>query len=110
MNLWAIVTGAIVAITGLLGSVVLVFKARPEVRKLKTDGTAALLSATTATGAELADEVRSLRADVTRLWQAQHATQERITVHLRWDAKVVDAVRELGGDIADPPPLYPEGT
>jgi hypothetical protein len=105
----ALISGIVVAATGLLGAVVLVIKARPEARKLKSDGTANLLTAASSAGAELADEVREQRGEISKLWQAQRDQEARITKHLRWDTKVVDTLRELGGEISDPPPLYPEG-
>lgn len=109
MNIWTIVTGVVVAVATLVSSIVLVAKAKPEARKLGADSTAALLSATTATGAELAGQVAELQGETRKLWQAQREQEERVTAHLRWDAKVVDTLRELGGEISDPPPLYPEG-
>jgi Tfp pilus assembly protein PilN len=108
VNFWTVAGGVVVAAATLITAVVLVFKARPEARKLKTDGTAALLSATTATSAELADQVAELQAETRRLWQAQRAQEQRITDHVRWDRKVVDTLRSLGGEITDPPPLYME--
>lgn len=110
MNFWTVAGGVVVAVATLITAVVLVFKARPEARKLKTDGTAALLSATTATSAELADQVAELQKETRRLWHAQRAQEQRITAHVRWDQKVVDALRSLGQEISDPPPLYMEET
>jgi uncharacterized protein YoxC len=105
-----IISGIIVAVASFLTAVVLVLKARPEARKLKSDGTAALLTATSATGAELADQVAELQSETRKIWRAQREQEARINEHIRWDKKVVEAVRDLGGTIAEPPPLYQEAT
>ncbi|WP_318305997.1 hypothetical protein [Amycolatopsis solani] len=110
MNAWAVVGGLVVAFGSLITAVVLAVKARPEARKLKVDGTAALLNATTATSAELADQVAELQAETRRIWRAQAAQEQRITAHVRWDRQVVDTLRSLGGEIDDPPPLFLEPT
>jgi len=110
INAWTVGASVLVAVAALITAVVAVLKARPEARKLKTDATAALLTATTATTAELAGQVAKLHAETNRLWDAQHAQERRITEHVRWDREVVDTLRNLGGQISDPPPLYPEGT
>ncbi|MEA5367721.1 hypothetical protein VA596_49880 [Amycolatopsis sp., V23-08] len=109
MNGWALGTGLVVAVASLITAVVLLIKSRPEARKLKVDGTTALLNATTATSAELADQVTELQAETRRLWQAQHAQEVRVSAHLRWDRQVVETLRDMGADIADPPPLYEAG-
>ncbi|WP_194236458.1 hypothetical protein, partial [Streptomyces acidicola] len=51
--------------------------------------------------AEVRQEVKALRAEQTK-------QDRRIAAHLRWDRQVVGALRDLGGSIADPPPLYAE--
>lgn len=109
MNLWGLI-GTVLGGPTVIGGFRLLLKARPEARKLKSDGTARLLDATTKTGTEMAEEVRDQRREIQKLWEAQRGTEARITKHLRWDAKVVDTLRGLGGEIPDPPPLYPEGT
>ncbi|MEV6876245.1 hypothetical protein [Amycolatopsis sp. NPDC051128] len=110
MNAWTVGGGVVVALASLITAGVLVVKMRPESRKLRADATAALLTATTATTTELAGQVAKLHAETNRLWEAQHAQERRITDHVRWDRQVVDTLRSLGGEISDPPPLYPEGT
>lgn len=100
-----IISGIVVAVASFLTAVVLVLKARPEARKLKSDGTATLLTATTATGIGYAEQVTDLQAEVSKMWRSIRQQDERIRLHVRWDHRVVEALGRLGEAIDEPPPL-----
>lgn len=56
------------------------------------------------TRAMIDDAQRDL-ADLQR-WNKAHA--ELMELHAQWDAQVVHVVRQLGGNIDPPPPLFPD--
>lgn len=51
------------------------------------------------------DTAQTEVADLQR-WMKHHA--ELMELHAKWDAQVVHVVRELGGNIEPPPPLFPD--
>jgi hypothetical protein len=106
MPAWLQWGGGATALATIIGMFIALAKVRPEVKKLKTDGATALVAAATTYSTELSDQVTELQNETRKLWQAQRAQEQRITAHVRWDSKVVETLRELGGEIADPPPLY----
>lgn len=106
--------------TGVLGivtAVVVLFKARPEVGKLKAD-TAKVFTEASATFAATVNaqmvEVRAELAEVKKKLRDREEREDRqerlLLVHERWDYDVAHQVRQLGGHVSDPPPLYPDPT
>ncbi|WP_435070452.1 hypothetical protein [Amycolatopsis thermoflava] len=90
-------------------------KARGENRKVNADAAQILVTTAAASAAayaedlaEVRNEVKELRAEQRREQDARRRQDERIAAHLRWDRQLVDALRDLGGTITDPPPLYAE--
>jgi len=102
---WGWLGGAAAVLTAFGTALTLFIRARPEARKIKADGTVALLNATTATSAEQADQIQELFAETRKLWNRQRRTEQLIDRHISWDRRVANTVRDLGGTIEDPPPL-----
>lgn len=56
---------------------------------------------------DLGEEVAHLRKEVHRYRTEQGAMWTQLRTHEKWDFDVARQVRGLGGDVDDPPPLYP---
>ena len=104
--------------TGLLGivtAVVIVFKARPEVKKLKADTAKVFTEASAGLVASVNLQMEGMRAELAEVKQKLREREERedrqerlLLVHERWDLDIAHQVRQLGGHVSDPPPLYPD--
>ncbi|MFJ8818215.1 hypothetical protein [Amycolatopsis thermoflava] len=88
-------------------------KVNAEAAHVSADAAQVLVNAATASAAAYAEhltevrkEVKELRAEQRREQDARRKQDARIAAHLRWDRQLVDALRDLGGSISDPPPLY----
>ncbi|MFD4196612.1 hypothetical protein [Amycolatopsis thermoflava] len=83
-------------------------KARSDARQMNAAATKDLVAAANDSAAAWQQDVEDLRGELRKLWAGQRKQDERITAHLRWDRHVAEQLRELGGTVPDPPPLYGE--
>lgn len=91
--------GGIAGVTSLL-------QVRPNARKLRADAAAVL---TDSSGRLLTDALRRierLEQQLDEQDRQKHAQDRRLLRHERWDIAIAEQVRELGGSVADPPPLF----
>lgn len=102
---------------GLLLAVTALAKARPEARKVNADAAKVFTDASATFAVTVNAQMDGLRAELAevkqKLREREHREdrQERLLlVHERWDYDVAHQVRQLGGHVADPPPLYPDPT
>lgn len=84
---------------GFLTMAVSALKVKPEARKMRQDGTAALMTSTGALLAGVQNEMHELRTEVRSLKEAGR-------VHSRWDNQVVRQLSAAGIEVPDPPPLW----
>ena len=98
------ISGGVGALIAVATMIVALLKVRPEIKKLKSDGGAALVTAATASAAEMFDQIGDLRKEVSKLWDSQRLMYQRLNDHSVWDDKVLRAHPELG----PVPSLYPE--
>lgn len=87
-----------------------VIRARSESRKLDASAAKTLVATANDSAAEWQKDLAEIRTEVRELRAEQRRQDNRIAAHVRWDRQVVDTLRELGGTISDPPPLYAEET
>lgn len=106
--------GAVAGTGGVLIAVAALIKARPEIRKTNadatkvlTDSSVSLATRTDAYAVRLESKVDSLEAKVQKLLDREDEQGRLLLRHERWDLDVAGQVRELGGQVSDPPPLYP---
>lgn len=116
---WGPWIGAIVGTTGLGTGAVALFKARPEAKRLDAD-TAKVIQETSAdmiktVRESVREDLVALRLRVAELEQDRkdrdrrdELQYRRLRVHQSWDEQIARKLRELGEDISDPPPLYPD--
>lgn len=89
-------------------------------RNRKTDAEGAVLLVNSATGyseklvkridtiSKSFDEFRREQQELNDMRTRRDRLDDQLKLaHSRWDDKMVDVVRKLGGQIEDPPPLYP---
>jgi hypothetical protein len=113
--------GGLAGLAGLGGSAIALFKARPEARKIDAEAAATLSDSSAKFATTLVEQIDKQGRAIERL-QERLAEQERkqrrqediqyqrLRLHERWDSDMADQVRRLGGDVSDPPPLYPDPT
>jgi hypothetical protein len=109
---WA---GVILGGSGLAGMVGMLLRARPEAKKLEAEGAKSLSDSAASLASGFAKDMDSLRAKVDTLEKKleerdrREDLQERLLQrHERWDFSMAEQVRQLGGMVTDPPPLYPD--
>jgi hypothetical protein len=102
---WVPIGGIAVAVAGTLISLL---KARPEARKLNSDGAAALTTGAGALVTAVQAEMHELRQEVGELRKWRRNIDLRMRAHARWDDEVVAVARASGLEIGDPPKLYEE--
>lgn len=109
---WLVIGGVI---TGLTMPFVAVLRIRPESRKLKADGAAALTTSAGAIVAAVEHEMATLRGEVTEQKRINAETarwrrglERRLRRHAAWDDHVVAMARAAGIDVPTPPVLYDE--
>lgn len=83
-------------------------RARGESRRTDAAAAKTLVATANASAAEWQKDLTEIRTEVRDLRAEQRRQEDRITAHVRWDRQVVETLRDLGGTISDPPPLYPE--
>ena len=72
------------------------------------EGGAAILTAGAGLVKETRDELIELRREVREFRSWRDGLEHRLRRHSRWDDQMVQAAREQGRDVPDPPPLYDE--
>lgn len=112
--------GAITMLGGGAGFVAFV-KARPEARKINAEAAATLGDSSVRIVQGLEEELTYLRTEVRAVKEKQNAAEReqkqreqqqyiRLRAHERWDNTIAQKLRDLGEDVTDPPPLYPDPT
>lgn len=81
-------------------------KVKPETRKMKQDGTAAVINAAGAVIGHNSTSYAALVARVAVLETRQDDTDARLERHRPWDETVARQARAAGLEIPDPPPLF----
>jgi hypothetical protein len=111
---WLSVSGYVIGSGGLLGGAVLLFKAKPEARKLNAESAKVIVDAAAALVQGVEKDIAALRTKIegleTRAEQRdvrEHQQERLLLVHERWDIEVATKLRDLGAAVADPPPMYP---
>lgn len=111
---WA---GVVLGGTGVAGMVAVLVKARPEAKKLEAEATKGVADSAASLAQGFAEDMKILRSEVAALkkkldqQEDREERQERcLIVHEGWDRSVAQKLRDLGEEIADPPPLYPNTT
>jgi len=85
-------------------------RARSDVRKTNADAAQVIVNTAATSNAEYAKDLFEVKAELRKVEQTQRRQEKLLSAHHRWDEEVVDQLRALGREIADPPPLYLEGT
>lgn len=106
-----------VAGAGGLAGIGALIQARPNARKLKADAAAVLNDSSGRLLAEALKRIDHQGAAIDRLEKQlaererqQHAQDRRLIRHERWDIAIAEQVRQLGGSVGDPPPLFHDAT
>lgn len=109
---WAGLAGSVLSVGGM---VAVLIKARPEARKLQADATKGVADSAAALAQGFAEDMKTLRSEVAALKKKldeqedrEERQERRLILHEQWDRKVAQRLRDLGEDINDPPPLYPD--
>lgn len=102
-------------VAALITAIALLLKARPESRKTNADAAKVIQDASADWVKGVREDMAALRSRVAELEQAQRAQAARdasqatrLRLHERWDQRIAEQVREFGGSVSDPPPLYPD--
>lgn len=105
------IVSGIVALGGLLGGLRMLTLARSINKKTNADAAQVLSSASANYAEGIAEDMAQLRREFDaflREQQRRDREQDRLhRDHARWDFSAAQQIRDLGGVIADPPPLYP---
>lgn len=111
-------------LAALITALVLLVKARPENRLKNAEAAKVIQDASADWVLGVSEDLKALRAS-DRTLRAKVATLEqerdqrkrrddlqerRLRKHETWDRNVAEQLRELGGSVTDPPPLYPDPT
>lgn len=106
----------IAALGGLAGMGSLL-QVRPNARKLRADAAAVLTDSSGRLLAEALKRIDDQGAAIERLEEQladrerqQNAQDRRLIRHERWDIAIAEQVRQLGGQVGDPPPLFHDAT
>jgi hypothetical protein len=104
-------------LAALITALVLLVKARPENRLKNAEAAQVIQDASADWVKGVREDMSALRGRITELETAQRAQEARdaaqatrLRFHERWDRNIAEQVRELGGHVSDPPPLYPDPT
>lgn len=112
---WAAWAGLALGGTGIAGMVGVLLKARPEAKKLESAATKDVADSAASLVQGFAEEMKELRGEVVLLKKKldqqedrEERQERRLIIHEAWDRSVAQKLRDLGEEIADPPPLYPD--
>lgn len=104
-------------LSGLSAAAALLMRARPESKKIKAEASKIVGDTYAALVGSLNDQLGKMRADLADLAEKHKQREERedrqerlLLVHERWDLAIAEQVRQLGGHVGDPPPLYPDNS
>lgn len=107
--------GAAAGVGGVLLALVALLKVRPEAKRIKADTVKVITDAAAAIVVSVDSQMERMSAKVTALENRLEQYKDRedlqdhlLLVHERWDHAVTQQVRQLGGEVGDPPPLYPD--
>ncbi|WIY05470.1 hypothetical protein QRX60_17065 [Amycolatopsis mongoliensis] len=81
-------------------------KSRADARKVGADAAKTLVETAAESNKDLGEDLKEVRTELREVRATQRRHDDVLRVHHRWDEQVVDQLRQLGGSIADPPPLY----
>ncbi|MFI9454454.1 hypothetical protein [Amycolatopsis sp. NPDC052450] len=81
-------------------------KSRADARKVNADSAAVLIQTAAESNKDLGEDLKEVRTELREVRATQRRHDDVLRVHHRWDEQVVDQLRQLGGTIVDPPPLY----
>lgn len=111
---WA---GVVLGGSGIATMIAVLVKARPEARKLEAEATKGVADSAAALAQGFAEDMKSFRAEVATLKKKldeqedrEERQERRLIIHESWDRSVAQKLRDLGEEISDPPPLYPDPT
>lgn len=82
-------------------------KIRAETGKTDAEAAQILTASSAAFASGVAETVAALKQEVAELRREQSAQGRLLRAHEHWDHAVAHQVRQLGGAVTDPPPLYP---
>lgn len=92
-------------------------KLRSDTKKTDADTMQVITDASGKVAENLSRQLDRMQARIDLLDQKLRDRDERdeyqdrrLVVHEQWDRKVAQKLRDLGEEIADPPPLYPDHT
>lgn len=105
------IISAVVGTGGFGTGVVMLVRSRSANRRTNADAAQVLAGASAAYAEGIAEDMAALRKefdDFRREQQRRDREQDRLhREHSRWDYQAAQQIRDLGGEIADPPALYP---
>lgn len=104
-------------LSGLAATAALLMRARPESKKLKAEAAkivgdtyAALVGSVNAQLDRMTTRVVEVEKKLDELEEREDRQERLLLVHERWDLAAIDQIRQGGGHVGDPPPLYPDST
>lgn len=103
---WVGVVGASLGGGGLIGGTLAALRFKTEKRKLEADAAQVLTASSVDYAVKLNERLDKLADKVDRMEDEQDRQRELLQVHHEWDLIVVGTVRELGGTVPNPPPLF----
>ncbi|GAB2964436.1 hypothetical protein [Saccharothrix stipae] len=111
---WLQWTTLVAGAGGPLGTAALLVKARADAKKTGADTTGVLVGASGDVIRQYQEMLAGLTEDVKELKRkdrerdaAEEQHEMLLRRHSRWDRTVAEQVRDLGGVVSDPPPLWP---
>lgn len=100
---------------GLAVAAVALIRARPESKKLKAETTkivgdtyAGLVSSVNSQLDRMTARVNEVEKKLKEREDREERQERLLLMHERWDIAITEQVRQLGGHVGDPPPLYPD--
>lgn len=85
-------------------------KGGSEARKIDMDSATALVDAGVRVATARTDELEEIKSDLAGVLRRERERNRLAVQHERWDLSIVDQVRQLGGIVTDPPPLFIDET
>lgn len=93
-------------LSGVAGMLIAALRVRPEARKFDAEGSASLITSSSAMATAVHSENVDLRAQVKDLMTWRQNLENRWRRHARWDNQLVILARAAGIPVTDPPALY----
>lgn len=105
------IVSAVLGVGGPTAGLVMLYRSRSANRRTNADSAQVLSTAAAAYAEGIAEDMADLRREFDafrREQQRRDREQDQLhREHSRWDYQAAQQIRDLGGVIADPPPLYP---